>query len=119
MHILKQLGIILGICLVCLWIETLLPIPFPASVIGLIIIFLLLLTKSIKVRHIGDITDFLLGNLPFFFIPVSVSIMNYWDLISENAIAFLVICFVTMALTYGATVWSVALTMRWMNRGKK
>jgi putative effector of murein hydrolase LrgA (UPF0299 family) len=38
------------------------------------------------------------------------------DVIWANAVAFLTVCIVSMLLTYGATVWAVRLTMRWMNR---
>ena len=65
------------------------------------------------------LTHFLLGNLGFFFIPVSVSIINYVDLIWQNAAAFLTVCVVSMVLTYGATVWAVHLTRRLMERGGK
>ena len=64
-------------------------------------------------------SDFLLGNLGFFFIPVSVSIINYVDLIWQNAAAFLTVCVVSMVLTYGATAWAVHLTRRLMERGGK
>ena len=55
----------------------------------------------------------------FFFIPVSVSIINYVDLIWQNAAAFLTVCVVSMVLTYGATAWAVHLTRRLMERGGK
>ena len=37
----------------------------------------LLLARVIKTEHIREKSDYLLGNLPFFFIPASVSIINY------------------------------------------
>ena len=47
------------------------------------------------------------------------SIINYVDLIWQNAAAFLTVCVVSMVLTYGATVWAVHLTRRLMERGGK
>lgn len=116
---LKQLGVLLAVCLLSIGIEQLLPFTFPASVIGLLLTLLLLMAKWIRLEQVDDLTNFLLENLPFFFIPVSVRIMDYWDVISANFVAFLVICFVTMALVFGVTAWSVVLTMRWMNGRKK
>lgn len=116
MKILAQIGIVFGVCWLSQCIEHILPFSFPASVIGLILLLILLLLKAVKVEHIREKSDFLLGNLPFFFLPAVVSIMNYADMIWENAAAFITICTVSMVLTYGATVWAVKLTMRWMSR---
>ena len=50
---------------------------------------------------------------------VSQGIINYVDLIWQNAAAFLTVCVVSMVLTYGATAWAVHLTRRLMERGGK
>ena len=84
-----------------------------------VLLLVLLLTGVVRVDHIREKSDFLLGNLGFFFIPVSVSIMNYVDLLWQHAAAFLTVCVVSMVLTYGATVWAVRLTQRLMDRGGK
>ena len=101
MKILLQVALVFGIYWVSQGIEAVLPVAFPASVISLLLLLVLLL------------------NLGFFFIPVSVSIINYVDLIWQNAAAFLTVCVVSMVLTYGATVWAVHLTRRLMERGGK
>lgn len=119
MKILGQIGIVFGVCWLSQCIEQALPFSFPASVIGLILLLILLLLKVIRVEHIQEKSDFLLGNLPFFFLPAVVSIMNYADIIWENAAAFITVCTVSMILTYGATVWAVKLTVKWMNRKER
>ena len=91
MKILLQIGVVFGLYWVSLLIEALLPIPFPASVISLLLLLLLLFLKVLKVEHIREKADFLLSNLGFFFVPVSVSIMNYVDVLRTCAVPFLVI----------------------------
>ena len=118
MKILLQVALVFGIYWVSQGIEAVLPVAFPASVISLLLL-LVLLTGIVKMDHVREKSDFLLGNLGFFFIPVSVSIINYVDLIWQNAAAFLTVCVVSMVLTYGATVWAVHLTRRLMERGGK
>ena len=117
MKILIQIGILFGICWISQCIEYVLPMKFPASVIGLIVLLVLLLLKVVRVDHIREKSDFLLGNLPFFFVPAVVSIMNYADVIWANAIPFLTICVASMILTFGATAWAVKLTIRLMKKG--
>ena len=118
-EILLQIALVFGIYWVSQGIEAILPVAFPASVISLLLLLVLLLTGIVKMDHVREKSDFLLGNLGFFFIPVSVSIINYVDLIWQNAAAFLTVCVVSMVLTYGATVWAVHLTRRLMERGGK
>ena len=65
MKILKQFGVIFGVCWVSLVIEHYLPFSFPASVIGMILLLLCLLTGFLKIEHVQEKADFLLGNMAF------------------------------------------------------
>ena len=116
MKILKQVGILFGLCWAAQWIERALPFPFPASVIGLMLLLALLLTRVIRPEHLREETEFLLNNLPFFFVPAAVGILEYTDLILNNAAAFLTVCVGSLILTFGATAWAVTLTVRAMER---
>ena len=86
MKILLQIALVFGIYWVSQGIEAILPVAFPASVISLLLLLVLLLTGIVKMDHVREKSDFLLGNLGFFFIPVSVSIINYVDLIKRQHI---------------------------------
>ena len=118
MKILLQIALVFGVYWVSQCIEVVLPFSFPASVISLILLLVLLLTGIVKVDHVREKSDFLLGNLGFFFVPVSVGIMNYAQLIWENAAAFLTVCVVSLVLTYGATVGAVRLTQKLLEKRK-
>ena len=69
MKIIYQIGIIFSLCWVSQIVEALLPIDFPASVIGMILLFALLVFRVLKVEHIREKSDFLLANMAFFFVP--------------------------------------------------
>lgn len=118
MKILIQIGVIFGLYWISQCIEAVLPFLFPASVISMLVLLALLLLKVVKVEQIREKVDFVLGNLSFFFVPVLVSVMNYVDIIAENALALIVISMVSTVLTFGVTAWVVQLTCRAMNRGK-
>lgn len=119
MKVLLQIGIIFGIYWLSQGIEMILPFPFPASVISLIALLVLLSVRVIKLEQIREKTDFILGNLAFFFVPVTMKIIDYMDMVLENGAAFLTICVVSTILTFGATAWTVQLTNRLMNRKKE
>lgn len=117
MKLLLQIGVVCGVYWISQCIEHILPFPFPASVISLLL--LLLLVKVVKAGHIQNVADFLTGNMGFFFLPATVSIMNYVDTIFENAAAFFIICVVSMITTFAATAGTVVLTRRLLGKGKE
>ena len=52
MKILKQFGVIFGVCWISLVIEHYLPFSFPASVIGMVLLLICLLTGFLKIEHV-------------------------------------------------------------------
>ena len=119
MKLLIQIGIVLGIYWVAEGIEAILPFPFPASVISLLLVLALLGLRVLKEEQIREKADFLLGNLGFFFLPVISSLINYVEVIWENAAAFITICIVSTVVTYLATAGAVRLTCRLMDKRKE
>ena len=89
MKIFTQLGVIFGICLVSDVISRLLPFSLPVSVIGMLLLLALLSLRVIKKEQIETVADFFLANLPFFFVPAIVGLINYLDLLRENAVKML------------------------------
>lgn len=118
MKLLTQIGIVFGLYWISQCIEKILPFPFPASVIGLLLLLVLLVVRAIKVEHVREKADFLLGNLAFFFVPTVSGMMNYVDVIRDSAAAFVIICLVTTVLTFAATATAVKLTVRWLEKRK-
>lgn len=114
MKIIRQIGIIFAVCWISLLVEHFLPFPFPASVIGMILLFFCLLAGVLKIEHIQEKADFLLGNMAFFFVPAGVSIMNYFDVLKSAAVQLVIICVVSTVVTFAVTAWSVKLTVKLM-----
>ena len=117
--IICQIAIIFTICWISQIVEAVLPFPFPASVIGMVLLLILLLVRALKVDHIREKSDFLLSNMAFFFIPAGVSIINYFDILADSLVPLLVICLVSTLLTFAGTAWAVQLTRHLMDRRKK
>jgi holin-like protein len=55
---------------------SLLPLPVPASVYGLLILLICLFTGVIKLKDIEDVADWLILIMPVLFVPSAVSLMN-------------------------------------------
>ena len=118
MNILLQLAIVFGVCLISEVISAMLPFALPASIIGMLLLLLMLILKVVKKEQIRSVSDFLLGNLPFFFVPSVVGLINYLDIIKANAVKIIIVVFVSMAIAFGATMWGVRITVRLMERRK-
>ena len=62
------------------WLAALSYLPVPGNVLGMLILFLLLLTGVVQLHWIEDGADFLLKHLAFFFIPIAVGLMQWTGL---------------------------------------
>ncbi len=116
MNVLFQLTIILSICMVGEGIAALLPMTFPASVISLILLIVLLLTGVVKEKHISRCADFITGHMSFFFVPSCIGIMQYFDLIVPQIVPFLLVTALTTPLIYFVTAWTVQLMVARMEK---
>ena len=119
MKIIKQVGIIFLTCWLSQVIEKILPFTFPAAVIGMILLFLCLVSGILKIEHIQEKSEFLLSNMAFFFVPVGVSMINYLELLKKNLVPILVICVLSTVITFAVTAYSVKLTIRLLERRKR
>ena len=66
-----------------------LPVPFPASIIGLILLFIALSMSLIKVEWITMSGELILKYMALLFIPIGVGLLNYFDLIITHWLAII------------------------------
>jgi holin-like protein len=79
-----QVAILLVIFLIGNQIRKYTHAPLPGSIIGLIILFLLLQLKIIKMDWIEQGASWLLSELLLFFIPAAVGVINYQQAIGSK-----------------------------------
>lgn len=107
------------VCWISLVIEKLFPGIFPASIIGMILLFLCLAAGILKIEHIQEKADFLLENMAFFFIPAGVSIINYMDILKNAVVQLIIVCVVSTVITFAVTAYTVRFTMYLLRKRKK
>lgn len=78
-----------------------LKITFPAPVLGIIILFILLEFKIVKDIWIKDFCEFILKDMILFFIPLFVGIISYYDIIIKNIVPILITVSLTTLLIMG------------------
>ncbi|HZG70407.1 MAG TPA: CidA/LrgA family holin-like protein [Chondromyces sp.] len=84
-------------------VKAILPVPIPASMIGLVLLLLALFTKVVKIEWVEKGGNWLLAELLLFFIPSAVGIVNYEEILSwkgfETVLLIGVSTFIVMAAT--------------------
>lgn len=116
MNIMLELGLILVICLIGEWIAALLPFAFPASVISMVLLMILLMTGVVKERMIQTVSKFFVVNMGLFFVPALVGTLQYTDVLKSQFLPFLAVTFLTTPVVYLAAAWSVQLLMKLLGR---
>ena len=111
MNIIGELALIFGICLVGEGVAALLPVAFPASVISMVLLMVLLLTGVVKDRHIQTASHFLVANMAFFFLPSFVGLLEHIELLKSQLVPLLLIIVLTTPVVYLITGWTVRLLM--------
>ena len=119
MNILLQIALIFGICLLSQWISYILPFTFPGNVISMIILFLLLFSGLLKLKHINEVGEFLRKNMAFFFVPAGVELMGKIDLLKGNIISLILICVISTILTFATTAFTVRAVSKLQKKLKK
>lgn len=84
-------------------LNLLLPLPVPASIYGLVLLFVLLCTKVIRLEQVENAADFFLTIMPILFVPPTVKLMGYWDILKDNVIGLVITCVVSTLLVMGIT----------------
>ena len=91
MKYLKQVSILFAFTFISEILNQIIPLPIPASIYGLVFLFLCLEFKIIKIGQIKDTADFLLAILPIMFVPSSVGFIKALPLMKKYGIQFLII----------------------------
>jgi holin-like protein len=66
-------------------------LPMPGNVIGMILLFVLLITGVVKLSWIEEASSLLIKHLAFFFIPIAVGLMNFGSLFLKSGLSFLIV----------------------------
>ena len=116
MKYLKQFCIILLFTVLGEALHALLPLPVPAAIYGLVLLFLALLFRLIRPEAIRETSGFLVSLLPLLFVAPLVGLAASFDLIRGDILVILLIIVVGLVLTFGV---SGAVVQGLLNRRQK
>lgn len=112
-RVIAQIILIYCITRVGNWIQQLFHIPIAGSIIGLVLFFLLLQLKIVRVNWIKDGANFLLATMVFFFVPSVVGVMDVIADLDLNFIVFFILLVIgTVLVALSSGIVAEKMTMR-------
>jgi len=103
MKLLHQFGIIITISFLGEILHAMIPLPIPASIYGLLLMLLILMTGLVKLEKVKDAGKFLLDIMPPMFIPAGVGLLTAWGVLKTMLVPAIVITVLTTVFVMAVT----------------
>ena len=84
-------------------LRVLIPLPIPASVYGLVLMLLALITGILKVHQVKEASAFLIEIMPVMFIPAGVGLLESWPALKPVWIPVVLITMLTTIIVMVVT----------------
>ncbi len=91
----------------------------PGSVIGMLLMFLFLISGLIKPDDVRPVAEFLTKNMAILFVPSAIGIMEQWSLIKVHFIAWILIIVISTILVMASTGWTQDLLSKLFSKRVK
>ena len=118
MKYMKQIGVIATIAFIAELLYFVIPLPIPASVYGMAILFFSLCFGIIKIEMVEDVADWILSIMPIFFIAPTVGLIEAIEDIKGQVIPLLLICVISTVAVTSVTGLTAQGIIRLRNRKK-
>lgn len=116
---LKQIAIILAVSFAGEALHSLIPLPVPGSIYGLLLMLALLMTGVVKIHEVKAVGDWLITLMPIMFVAPTAGLISGFDSYRGFIIPIIVIVLVTTPLTMAVTGKTVEGLMRVEERKRK
>lgn len=112
MKYVKQFAVIGLVTLIGEILNYLLPLPVPASIYGMVLLFLCLKFRVIGLSQVEETADWFLSVMPIFFIVPTVGIMDSYLLIKNELLQIVTLSVASTVVVMVVTGWVSQLIMR-------
>ena len=103
MKYIRQFLIILFVSFLGEALKFVLPLPIPASIYGLVLMFAALMLGIIKLDSVRETGKFLIEIMPMMFIPAGVGLLDSWGILKPVLVPLIVIVVVSTIVVMGVT----------------
>lgn len=99
-------------------LHSFLPLPLPASIYGIILLYIALELKVVKVRQIREASTTLIMAMPVMFVPPAVGLLQTWESIRETWAQYLLITVVSTFVVIAAAGWMTQGVIKWKEKSQ-
>lgn len=105
--ILVQMGIFATVLFVSSLISSLFPpsFPVPTPVIGLVLLYLLLVLKIVKVQWVDSFSGFMISMIGFLFVPSGVSLASSLDIMKAQGLQIIAVVIISTVIMLVVTTY--------------
>ena len=100
---LKQIAIILAVSFAGEALHSIIPLPVPGSIYGLLLMLALLISGAVKIHEVKAVGDWLITLMPIMFVAPTAGLISGFDSYRGFIIPIIVIVLVTTPLTMVVT----------------
>ena len=119
----KQFIIIIALSFIGEVLHALIPFPIPASIYGILLLFMLLERKVLQLDDVNEVSSFLIFIMPLLFVPAAVGLIESWDELRASLTAYVTIIvavtLLVMVATGLITQWFLRLSRKSVNIEKE
>lgn len=119
MKYIRQFVVIIIVTFIGEILKSIVPLPVPASIYGLILMLVALKTKIVPLKQVKETGTFLIEIMPLMFIPAAVGLLVSWNSLKSICIPVILITILTtiivMVVTGKVTQLIIVLEKRNLN----
>lgn len=97
-------------------LHSLIPVPVPASIYGMVLLFLALHIKLIQLEQVKETGHFLVSIMAVMFVVPAVGLMDCWDILREDLFSIGLIIIASLVLSFAVTGIVTQLLIRWRDK---
>ena len=112
----KQFIIIIALSFIGDVLHALIPFPIPASIYGILLLFMLLERKVLRLDDVNEVSSFLIFIMPLLFVPAAVGLIDAWDELRASLTAYVTII---VAVTLIVMVATGLITQWFLRRSRR
>ena len=112
MKYIKQFLIIIAVSFLGEILNSVIPLPIPASIYGIVILFLSLELRIIPLDAVKETGKFLIEIMPIMFVPAAVGLLTSWNVLRPSLFEYILITVVTTFIVMAVSGWVTQGIMR-------
>lgn len=99
-------------------LHSIITLPLPASIYGIILLYAALELKLVRVHQIREVSTTLIMAMPVMFVPPAVGLLKTWESIRDTWSQYLLITVLSTFVVIAVAGWMTQGVIRWKEKSQ-